>query len=200
MVADVLVESGFGLGDVRWVPAVAQRGLVAAQQDDGHLASIGGLAEGVEDPEYRRSIGVRRGFGRGSASECMHVVARCDDRVGFLAAFIIKVSSVDLECRQQCHHFPEDLPIGLGDLRQPPVEQRVVVEIHGMHSSSYEVERISGNLSGNQLSGSCRTQHHLPDRKLHETGYSGALQHQTDPMGPPTDQKVRGFESLRARH
>jgi len=41
VLACVLVESGFGLAEVRWIPVVAQGGLVAAEQDDGDLAAVG---------------------------------------------------------------------------------------------------------------------------------------------------------------
>jgi hypothetical protein len=36
-----------------------------------------------------------------------------------------------LECRQQCHHLAEDLLVGLREIREPSLEQRVVSDLHG---------------------------------------------------------------------
>lgn len=69
----------------------------------------------------------------------------------FLAVLVVEVSSVRFECRQQCHQLPEDLLVGISELRDPSLEQRVVADLHEMHSTSYEVHRISGNPLGNPL-------------------------------------------------
>jgi hypothetical protein len=49
--------------------------------------------------------------------EGVHVEARGDDRMGFLATLVVEVSSMGLQCRKQCHHLPEDLLVGLCELR-----------------------------------------------------------------------------------
>lgn len=62
---------------------------------------------------------------------------------------VVEVSSVGLECGQQCHHLPEDLLVDFCELREPSLEQRVVADLHGMHFTSYEVDCIPGNPFGN---------------------------------------------------
>lgn len=152
MLACIPVESGFGLGEVRRVPGVAQCGLVAAQKDDGHLATRY-PADRVEDAQHRWVVGVGRCLRRWGAPESVHVVTGGDNGMGLFPAFVVEVASVAFQCRQQCHHLTEDLLIGFCELREPPFEQRVVTDLHVMHFTTYECDHISGNLVGDPLRG-----------------------------------------------
>lgn len=71
--------------------------------------------------------------------------------MGFLAVFVVEFPAVLLECCQQCHHLAEDLLVGVRELRQPPLEQRVVADLHEMHFTTYEVEHIVGTPIGTPL-------------------------------------------------
>ncbi|GMU77265.1 MAG: hypothetical protein AMXMBFR46_00660 [Acidimicrobiia bacterium] len=69
--------------------------------------------------------------------------------MGFLAVLVVEVPAVLLECGQQCHHLAEDLLVRVCERREPPLEQRVVADLHGMHSTTYAVEHILGTPIGN---------------------------------------------------
>jgi hypothetical protein len=72
----------------------------------------------------------------------MHVVPGRHDGVRLLPALVVEISPVFLQRCQQCHHLTKDLLIAGREGHKPSLEQRVVTKIHGMHSTTYVVQRI----------------------------------------------------------
>ena len=81
MLSGVSKKPTFGFGDVRWVPAVREFGLVATKEHDGDLVARRAATEGVQDSDDGRPICVWHGCARWCAAQRVHVVLGGDGRV-----------------------------------------------------------------------------------------------------------------------
>ncbi len=75
--------------------------------------------------------------------------------MGLLSSLVIEVTTVGLQCCQQCHHLPEYLLVSFRKLGQPPLKQGVVADVHVMHYTTYVVRCMA---NPNQSAFSPRTE------------------------------------------